>query len=232
MVNTSLNKKSITISIPCYNDLNSLKELLSDIEKYLTKRTDYSFKILFVNDGSIDGTKEFLNELVNSNPNYYVIHHSVNKGFGITFETAFTTPKTDFVYFIPGDNQFPVDNLEYLLPFLADNDIVLGKRINRKDSSFRRFSSFIYNLLVSLKSGKRIRDVNSILVLKRSVFESISLKSDSAYINAELITKAIKQGFNVQEVAISHNSRKFGIGSGGKLSIIFFTIKDLLFINS
>lgn len=218
----------LTISIPAYNDEKSLLKLVEDVRVECEKHA-IPFNILIINDGSTDSTAEVANSLSGKYNNISVFQHNRNLGFGPTLKEVFTTPKTEWVLFLPGDNQFPATNLGTFLRYKNDFDYILGKRSIRKDSVLRLLYAGFYNRLVSFLSGYKVDDVNGIVFFKSAVFEQVKLQSASSFIHAEFFLETKRNGYKVAEIAIEHREREFGSGSGGKWSVIVPSVIDLFF---
>lgn len=185
--------------------------------------------MLIINDGSKDDTLEVAGRLAKQFNNIKVLNHPLNLGFGQTLREVFTLPESEWVLFLPGDNQFPVSNLEYLLTLKDNYDFIIGYRKDRKDDARRKLYSIVYNKTVSLVSGIPVRDVNSIVFYKRQILNNISLKSNSAFIHAELFIKVARSGARIKETEIVHQEREFGFGAGGNFRVIMATIRELFF---
>jgi hypothetical protein len=95
--------------------------------------------------------------------NITVVNHENNLGFGPTLREVFTLPDSEWVLFLPGDNQFPIQNLERFLLLINHFDFMIGFRKQRRDKINRKLYSYLYNTLVSVASGYDVNDVNSIV---------------------------------------------------------------------
>lgn len=226
MSKSSYNIQSLTISIPAYNDGKSLVKLVNESQN-LCKELNLPLEILIINDGSSDDTLKVAQGLASIFGNIQVIHHEKNLGFGETLKKVFMTPKTEWVLFLPGDNQFPVSNLAKLLEIKDSFDYILGYRKDRKDALHRKLFSLLYNRLVSLLSGFEVRDVNSIVFYRSQLFDIIQLKGSSAFVHAEFFIRTSKSSFRVAEIEVTHQKREFGFGSGGNIKVIANAIKDM-----
>jgi len=219
--------QSLTVSVPAYNDSQSLRKLVDEAEA-LCKELSIPFQILIINDGSHDDTLKVARELAKTYGNIEVINHDKNLGFGETLKEVFTLPKTEWVLFLPGDNQFPVSNLRKFLDLKDHSDYIIGYRKDRQDTANRKLYSLVYNWLVSVFSGYHVEDVNSIVFYRSKIFDKIQLKGKSAFVHAEFFINVSKAGFRITETEIFHQEREFGFGSGGNIRVMAGTIKDLL----
>ena len=218
--------QSLTISIPAYNDSLSLSKLVNECQA-VCNQLNIPVQILIINDGSHDNTLKVISEFSLKYSNITAINHEKNLGFGETLKQVFMLPKTEWVLFLPGDNQFPAINLVKLVELTQGYDFIIGYRKLRKDNTRRKLSSVLYNLVISYLSGYNIRDVNSIVLFRTEIFNQISLKGTSAFVHAEFFMRAVKAGFRIRETEILHQKREFGFGSGGNIKVINATIKEL-----
>ena len=218
--------ESLTISIPAYNDSQSLAKLIEESE-ILCKALQLNFEILIINDGSADDTLQVAKDQAKKFGNIKIISHEKNLGFGETLKKVFMLPTTEWVLFLPGDNQFPVSNLTKFLEIREEYDYILGFRKERKDTANRKLYSFFYNWLVSVLSGYKVRDVNSIVFYRSNIFEKIKLKGSSAFVHAEFFIRTSKANFRVTEMEVLHQEREFGFGSGGNLKVAANAFKEL-----
>lgn len=220
-------RKFLTVSIPAYNDARSLKKLVDETEVYCSG-LNLDFEVLVINDGSSDETFAVAKKLSEQYPNVTVINHERNLGFGPTLREVFTMPVSEWVLFLPGDNQFPIQNLGRFLPLIDQFDFMIGFRKQRRDKVNRKLYSYLYNTLVSMVSGIDVNDVNSIVFFRRSVLQGITLRSNSAFIHAELFVKVARSNFRLIETEVLHLEREFGFGKGGNLKVMLSTLLELL----
>ncbi len=220
-------RKFLTISIPAYNDALSLKKLVEETE-YLCAKLNLDFDILIVNDGSKDETLKIATEMSDRFRNITVVNHENNLGFGPTLREVFTLPDSEWVLFLPGDNQFPIQNLERFLLLINHFDFMIGFRKQRRDKINRKLYSYLYNTLVSVASGYDVNDVNSIVFFKRNILKNFTLRSETAFIHAELFIKAMQKDVRMIEVEVMHQEREFGFGKGGSLKVMLSTLLELV----
>lgn len=219
---------TLTISIPAYNDAASLPSIVQD---YISIRHQIILpsKLLIINDGSSDNTNEVMQSLMQQYDCIEYIDYINNRGFGITIKEVITAPTSEWILFISGDNQFPVSNILTMQQYIENHDFIIGRRINRNDTWRRILQSKLYNGMISLFFGVKIRDVNSIIMIKKSLVDTLQLQSKSAFIHAEIFLNSVINGAKYVEVPIQHHARLHGEGSGGKWQIIFPTIKELFY---
>lgn len=222
-----MNSYTISISIPVYNDMHAVQELMTDLHQNGLYGENISY--LLIDDGSKDETRSVIEQLSIKYDSIKLIIHDRNYGFGYTIKEAITTPSSDFILFLSGDNQFHADVAIRLIKEIHNNtDYILGVRDNRSDNLYRRFASKTYNLLISLLAKEKVRDVNSVFIVRRKCIDKIKINSKSAFIHAEIFLQLRKIGAYCSSINIPHYPRKHGRGSGGKLKVILPTIRDFM----
>jgi hypothetical protein len=108
-------------------------------------------------------------------------------------------------------------------------DIVSGCRRRRQDSLIRRLNAWLWGRLVTWLLGFRCRDVDSAFKLyRREIFDRIDMKSTGALIDAEILARAVRAGYSLTEVPVSHRPRVAGRQTGAKLSVILRAFRELL----
>jgi glycosyltransferase involved in cell wall biosynthesis len=193
---------SISAFFPAYNDAGTIASMVVSTDrtlrslpaKYPSISDDY--EIIVVNDGSADHTGEVLDELAGRYPRLKVITHPKNRGYGGALRTGFGSSTRDLVFYTDGDAQYDPRELERLIAALRDDvDMVQGYKIQRHDPLNRIIIGKLYHLLVNFMFDLRMRDVDcDFRLIRRSVFERVSLESDSGIICVELMTRFRQAG--------------------------------------
>jgi glycosyltransferase involved in cell wall biosynthesis len=217
---------SISVSIPAYNDEETILELINESREAVLEFVQ-DYEIVVINDGSQDSTGEILEEAKSDKVRVY--QHAQNEGFGRTIREVFTLPTKEWVFFIPGDAQISPAELEKFYSFCSGYDLLLGWRKNRQDPFFRKAGSWIYNLIISVIALKRIHDVNSVAFFRREIIDSIAIKSQGAFIHAEICLNLLKAGYRIKEIDILHKPRISGTSGAISLKVISLTLRDMLF---
>ncbi len=221
-------KPNLSILIPCYNVENTVRSVVLDAYR-VGKKVSNKLEIVTVDDASSDQTGTILKKLTKSIRELHVITHQKNQGVGITMKVLYLSAKNDWLFSIPGDDQFDAKEIHKLIPKMSHGDMLLGYRKNRRDSFRRLLQSKIYNGLLNTFFHLNLHDVNTIRLMRRSMIRKLNLKSDTAFIDAEIAIKANENGFRILEIPIEHKCRKDKGATGGKLSkTIFPTILDML----
>jgi len=218
---------SVTFVIPCYND-EATVTLVIKKSLAVAKKLHIQPTILVINDASTDQSGRVLSAFAKKYHNIRVITHTNNAGYGATIKELYLAARTEWIFSVPGDYQIDPTELTKLWKERNTADMIIGWRKNRNDNAARQRQSNMYNILIRLLFWARIHDVNSVRLMKSSMFKKISLSSTSAFVDAELCIQSKRAGFRIQEVPIVHRARAGAGASGGKLSTIIPTIRDMI----
>ncbi len=222
--------KSITVIIPVYNEVESLKELHKELTAVLSGNDNY--ELLFVDDGSSDGSINILNELSNSDYHTKVIQFYRNYGKAAALAEGFKVSSGDYVVTMDADLQDDPAEIPNLVAKLEEGyDLVSGWKKTRHDPWTKRWPSKFANIITRLMTGVKIHDMNcGLKIYKQSVVKSLDVYGGRhRYIPA----LAGQKKFKVGEVAVNHRHSKFGVTKygGSRLFHGFFDLITLLFLN-
>jgi glycosyltransferase involved in cell wall biosynthesis len=218
----------LSIFFPAYNDAGTIGSLV--IAAHRTAQTlTPDFEILVINDGSRDGTADIIDELARTYPEVRAIHHPRNRGYGGALRTGFREARKDVVFYTDGDGQYDPAELTLLWSRMADDvDLVNGYKISRSDPMHRVIIGRVYHHTVKLLFGLRVRDVDcDFRLLRRSIFDRVSLERDSGVICLEMMKKIHDAGFRIAEVPVHHYHRAFGRSQFFNFSRLLRTAVDV-----
>lgn len=220
--------RDLSIVLPAYNEEANIEPVVRETAAHLD-RLGLDYEIVVVNDGSRDGTKGVLERLQAEMPRLRPQHHAENRGYGAALRTGFEAAAKTYVFYMDGDGQFHIDDLDRLLPLASDDCIVTGYRIERRDPFMRRLNAKLFGgFLVRVLLGVRVRDLNcAFKLIPKKVLNAITLESTGALINAELYGRAIRRGFGIREVGVHHYPREAGVQTGAHLRVILRAFYDL-----
>lgn len=219
---------SVSFFCPAYNEEKNLPKLIPAVHAFLSSITDI-FEILIIEDGSPDLTLEVAQSLSKTYPEIRIIRHEKNKGYGATVRDGFLNAKYDYVTYTDADNQYDIKELRDAIPLLENVDIVSGYVREKAVSPARKLQSIVFNTLLNVLFLVRIRDINcSMKIYKRKVLDTISIKSTTAFIDAEMLIRAKRAGFSIAQFPVTHFHRTEGLASGSKPSVILSTLEDML----
>lgn len=132
------------IIVPIYNEEDNVYRLAEELSAYI-KKASVATCVLFVNDGSADGSLEKIKEVCRQYPALYYIGFERNCGLSAAIKAGIDVAESSFIGYIDADLQTTPDDFELLLPYREDFELVTGIRTGRKDSLGKRLSSKIAN---------------------------------------------------------------------------------------
>ncbi len=147
----------------------------------------------------------------------------------MTVADGLRATQLEYSAFTDADGQFEVADFSLLIPLLDDADFVGGWREERSDAAMRSVVSGVFNVLLRVLYGLRVRDVDCAMKVMRTDFlRSIDIESRSALMNAELYIKAQRQGLRIAQIGVPHHPRQLGVRSGARPRAIARAIKELV----
>ncbi len=221
---------SISLFFPAWNEEDYVERAVQRAMDVLPRLTD-DFEIIIVNDASTDRTQEISEQLAARIPQVRVITHPVNLKLGGAMRTGLSASTKDIVVYSDMDLPWDMRELEralHLMEYL-EADMICAFRFDRTSEGPKRIVySFIYNMLIRSLFGVQIKDINfSFKVMHRRVLESIELKSQGSFIDAELVVKAIRKGFRVFQMGVDYFPRTRGVSTLASPAVIVKMMKEL-----
>lgn len=134
----------LTIVVPVYNEEENLEKFKQEMDEYL-KNTPLKSKVLFIDDGSYDGSLKMIKAICQNNEAYFYAAMRKNSGLSSAIKAGFDICDTFYVGYMDADLQtLPQDFISYF-EYLDTYNMVTGIRINRSDSFVKRMSSKVAN---------------------------------------------------------------------------------------
>ncbi len=202
----------LSIIIPAYNEAPFLPEVIRRVEE-----TPYEKEIIVVDDGSSDGTRDYLESL--STGRVKAIFHEENMGKGASFRSGLSLVTGDIIIVQDADLEYdPKDYPVLLGPILEGKaDVVYGSRFLGGPHRVLFFWHSVGNSLITLISNM-LTDLNltdmetGYKVFRREVFKDIRIESNRFGFEPEITAKVAKKGFRIYEVPISYSGRSYQEG--------------------
>jgi glycosyltransferase involved in cell wall biosynthesis len=229
MPQPAMRKRGLTVFFPAYNDSGTIASLV--IAALRTARSLTSdFEIIIVNDGSADSTVTIADELARTYPEVTVVHHDRNRGYGGALRTGFAAASRELVFYTDGDGQYDPIEMTVLWNALTDDaDLVNGYKISRSDPLHRVVIGRIYHHTVRTLFGLKVRDVDcDFRLLRRRIFERITLEKNSGVICLEMMKKIQDAGFRIREVPVHHYHRSHGRSQFFNFRRLIRTVVDVM----
>jgi undecaprenyl-phosphate 4-deoxy-4-formamido-L-arabinose transferase len=209
----------ISVVIPVYNEEENLRELGERLIRTLTAM-GRPFEIIFVDDGSTDGSWELLSELNRQHPQYIrALQFHRNFGQHQAIFAGFQAARGRVMVTLDADLQNPPEEIPRLVAKLEEGyDTVGGWRENRQDSVFRKLPSQLVNYVMSRVTGVKLRDYGCMLrAYRREVVDSINrCQESSSFIPA--LANLFSQ--RVAEIPVGHAERERGTSKYGVFKLL------------
>lgn len=198
----------LSVVIPVLNEVESMPELYARLKTTL-EGLDKSYEVIFIDDGSTDGTFDVLKEIQSKDRTVRVIQFRRNLGKSMALAAGFGYSRGATIITIDGDLQDdPAEIPRFLEKIKEGYDLVVGWRFERKDPVTKRSLSRIFNMLTSCLVGLKLHDHNcGFKAMRREVAETITLSGEMYRFIPAL---ANQYGFRIAEIKIKHAERKFG----------------------
>ncbi len=218
----------LSIFFPAYNDAGTIASLA--IVAHMTARElvdDY--EVIVVEDGSPDHTGALLDEMTRVYPWLKVVHHEKNRGYGGALRSGFAAATKDLVFYTDGDAQYDPREMKALYEAFSDEvDFVNGYKISRNDPLHRKVIGKVYHWFVKFMFGLHLRDVDcDFRLMRRSVFDKVTLTRSSGVICVELMKKVQDHGYRIAEVPVHHFHRSYGKSQFFNFPRVARTLVDL-----
>lgn len=217
----------LTLFFPCRNEAPHITPLLQDALR-IGASVARDIEVLIIDDGSTDETAKRTDEFSRRDPRVRRISHATSQGYGAAIRSGITHARMPWIFFSDGDRQFDLNELPTLTRRSADADIVTGFREHRADPFHRRLNAWLFERAQQILFGYVVRDTNcAFKLIRRTVFDRITLLSSGALINAELFQKAHQHKMRVISLPVRHLPRSTGQQSGANLSVLWKAIQEL-----
>lgn len=214
----------LNIIIPVFNEKNTIVKLYEKVQRI----KGYQKKIIIVDDGSTDGSKEIIRKKISAK-NIKFFFHKKNLGKGAAIITASKALKGDIVIIQDADLEYdPKDYHKLLRPFKNKNiKVVYGSRVLNKNrysfklslvANFRVFSNYVLTTFSNIVNGQKLTDAHTCYkVFRINVFKQLNLKENDFAFCPEVTTKLSNKKIKIFEVPISYKGR--GYDEGKKIGI-------------
>ena len=222
----------VSVLVPARNEAENVPELVARVGRAFADLglPEGGGELVFVDDGSTDGTGAIADGLCAENSFLRVIHHRRNQGLTAALRTGFQAVRGEFILFLPADLESdPVTDIPLLLGKLNEGyDAVSGWRQGRKEGKV--FASAIYNATSRWLFGLTLHDMNWIKGFRREVIETLPpLRSDW---HRFLMHIAAHQGYRIGEVPTPWQRRRAGRSKFGfsRIPISFLDVIVIWFL--
>lgn len=200
--------KFLSFVIPVYNERETLAELVRQIKSAIAGLAE-RYEIIFIDDGSRDGSAGVMGELAREDENIRVIRFGVNYGKATALDAGFRRSRGDVVFTMDADLQDDPSEIPNFLAKLAEGyDLVSGWKKVRHDPWHKTLPSKVFNFVVSRTSGIRLHDFNcGFKAYRGDLARRLSIYGE---LHRFMPVLGAQLGGRVTEIAVKHNPRRFG----------------------
>ena len=201
-------KLDLTVVIPLFNEVDSLQELMNQLSGAI-QPLDIKYEIIFVDDGSKDGSVELLKKFHETDSHVKIIQFRKNYGKAAALSAGFNKAMGEIVITMDADLQDDPAEIPRLMAKINEgNDLVSGWKKKRFDPLSKRLPSKFFNYIVSRVAGIRLHDFNcGLKAYRKEVTDTLNLYGEFHRFTPVLAHWA---GFQVTEAVVQHRPRKYG----------------------
>lgn len=190
------------------------------------------YELIVVDDASTDRTPEIVDALAEDDPSIRVVRHDRNRKLGGAMKSGFAAATGDLILYTDADLPFDMAEIARAVRLMTeyDADIVSAYRFDRTgEGSLRALYTVVYNALIKALFGVRVRDINFAFKLCRSrVFDHVELRSEGSFIDAELVIRASRLGFEIIQFGVDYFPRTRGESTLSRPGVIVGIIREML----
>lgn len=214
----------LSVVVSVYNERENIRPLIDRINAALT---GMDYEIVYVDDGSTDGTIKELKSI--DDPRLVVVEFRKNYGQSLALMAGIDIARGEYIATMDGDLQNDPADIPDMLKLVEGDtewDLVVGERVNRKDGALlRKIPSRIANWIIRNLSGVHLRDYGCAL----KVFRSEIAKDMGIYgeLHRFISVLASLEGARITQIPVRHHARQFGVSKYG-LGRTFKVVSDLL----
>ena len=198
----------LSIVIPVLNERDNLRELHQRLTQVLNA-LDRSYEIIFVDDGSSDGSVELGRKLVAEDPHLILVEFRRNFGKAAALHTGFEMAQGAIIITMDGDLQDDAEEIPRFLTAIETGlDLVSGWKQNRQDPLSKTLPSRFFNLVTAWVTGVTLQDFNcGFKAYRRDVVKGVNLYGE---LHRYIPVIAYGRGFRVGEIPVRHYPRRHG----------------------
>lgn len=217
----------LSLIVFAFNEAENVPTVLPEILAWL-RGTGDDHELIFVDDGSTDGTLAAARAVLGDDPRYRSFSHGTNRGIGAAIKSGVASGTRSWITFLPCDGQIPPGELDALLEAAAREpvDVVFSVYKDRDDGWHRTLMSAGVRGLIRAVHGVTMRSDGPYL-FRRALFSPRELAPDSFFLNFEFPIRVMRAGVRYATVAISCVPRRAGRSKSSGLKTVGIIARDL-----
>jgi len=215
---------ALTVVIPAYNEEANVDPCYRELVGVLEDQ-GHAFEVVFVDDGSTDGTTDVLRRLARADPRVRILRFRRNAGQTAALDAGFRAARGAIVVTMDADLQNDPHDIPTLLAALPGQDAVCGWRVDRRDPWTKRIASRVANAVRDRFTRDGVHDTGCTLkAFRREAVQRLHL-----YRGMHRFLPALLQmeGLRVTEVPVSHRPRRAGVSKYGNWRRLWAGLADL-----
>jgi len=227
--------QKLSVFFPMWNEQDYIERAIEFARRAcvgLVERGDIAdYELIIIDDCSTDRTPQMADALAAADPHVRVIHHERNRKLGGSMKTGFAAATGDLILYTDADLPFDFNELPRAVRLLReyDVDIISAYRFDRTgEGSLRSLYTWAYNGLIRALFGVKVRDINFAFKLMRSrIFDDIELRSEGSFIDAELVIRATRLGYEIMQMGVDYFPRTRGESTLSSPGVIVTILKEM-----
>ncbi|WP_169542274.1 glycosyltransferase family 2 protein [Solirubrobacter soli] len=217
----------VSVVLPAFNEAPNIARAIHAARRAASANAA-DHQIVVVDDGSTDGTRQIVTDLARSIPTIRLVEHERNRGYGAAVNSGIRATTQPWVLLTDADLQFDLDELSSFVALADEADVIVGRRVQRRDPLYRRLNAAGWNRLVRAAFGVDVRDIDcAFKLVNRDLLVRMPLRSTGALISTELLVRAVAGGASVRELEVTHRPRIAGRSSGANPLVIVRAFREL-----
>jgi len=197
----------MSVVVPVYDEQANLSMLIPKLVEVFD-RLGSLYEMIFVDDGSSDGSRKLLKEMASQVPSLRVVGLKQNRGLSTALLAGMREARGRIIVTLDSDLQNDPEDIPRLLEYLDRYDMATGWRQKREDPWLKRIASRIGNSVRNRLSGERINDSACTLrVFRRECLQDIPIFNGMHRFMSTLVKM---RGYRIIEVPVTHHPRKYG----------------------
>ena len=219
------------------NEEDNVGAYIERAEKLLRELAD-DFELVLIDDGSTDRTAAIVEHYGETRAWLRFVRNDGNRGSGYNTKRAITLARKDYLFWQTVDWSYDVSRLPEAMSYLGRYDVLQGVRHGtvsisgllwrRSDTAYKGLVSIVNYLLVRTLFRLPVHDYQNVTVYPRTLIQSITLESESAFTNPECLVKAWWRGASILEFPVPFLKRERGRATGTRVRVVLKSVADIL----